>query len=224
MKFTALEEYGLRCMLQLARREIEERQKRSILPQQQAPGDQISKPLASITPASITTAAITTASITTASITIGDIAEQEGLTQQYAGKIFRVLAKAKLVESERGCHGGYHLTRPPEQISTSEILAALGGRMFEPGLCERYTGDRRFCVHTTDCAIRSLWSEVQWMIDRLLLSTMLSDLISPETTAREKMRTRSEELGLLNVGVLSKPSITKELDEIAREKDYQGAP
>src|SRR5437870_13453220 len=103
MKFTALEEYGLRCMLQLARREIEEHQKMSILPQQQAPCDQISKPLTSIT----------TASITTASITIGDIAEQEGLTQQYAGKIFRVLAKAKLVESERGCHGGYHLTRPP---------------------------------------------------------------------------------------------------------------
>ena len=182
MKFTALEEYGLRCMLQLARKELEARQKEVL----SASGAETLEPFAST------------------SITIGEIAELEGLTPEYAGKIFRILAKTKLVESERGRNGGYHLTRPSEQISVSETLAALGGRMFERGLCERYTGDRRFCVHTPDCAIRSLWTEVQWMIDRLLLNTMLSDLISPETAAREKMRNRSEELGLLSVGILSR--------------------
>jgi Rrf2 family protein len=203
MKFTALEEYGLRCLLQLARREVEAR------PKERAPDPGFTVTQEGGTPEipiSQTRASETQAPETpiNASITIGEIAEQEGLTQQYAGKIFRILAKAGLVESERGRHGGYHLTRPPEQISLSETLAALGGRMFERGLCERYTGDRRFCVHTSDCAIRSLWSEVQWMIDRLLLNTTLSDLISPETTAREKIHARSEDLGLLSVPVFSK--------------------
>lgn len=206
MKFTALEEYGLRCMLQLARKELEAKQKEGAL-----------LPLGPEAPEPLTSAFIARP---VTSITMGEIAELEGLTREYAGKIFRILAKAKLVESERGRNGGYHLMRPPEQISVSETLAALGGRMFDRGLCERYTGDRRFCVHTPDCAIRSLWTEVQWMIDRLLVNTMLSDLISAETAARTKMRARSEELGLLTVGVLSKPKKEASL----KEKDYQETP
>jgi len=135
MKFTALEEYGLRCILHLARKECT-----------------TDSPDRSGRPEGV-------------SLTLGEIAEQEGLTQQYAGKIFRILAKAGLVESERGRKGGYRLTRRSEDITLSEVLTALGGKFFESSLCGRYKGDRPHCVHTTQCTIRSVWMDVQQAVD-----------------------------------------------------------
>jgi Rrf2 family protein len=156
MKFTALEEYGLRCILRLALKEIQEPERQSVTD--------------------------------ATSITIGEIATEEGLTQQYAGKIFRILAKADLVESERGRKGGYRLTRSPEKITVSETLEALGGRMFDGEVCGRYTGDRHLCVHSTDCAIRSLWRGLQEMMDQVLMHTTLSDLIVSEHMMNEKVK------------------------------------
>ena len=161
MRFTALEEYGLRCILHLARRDLEARSRAS--------GDLQES----------------------ASLTIGDIAEKEGMTEQYAGKIFRVLAKARLVESARGRKGGYRMTRPPEKISVSETLAALGGRMFDRRLCGRYKGTHSSCVHSADCAIRPLWLEVQGLVDGVLGTTTLKDLVLKENALRESLEARA---------------------------------
>jgi Rrf2 family protein len=161
MKFTALEEYGLRCIVQLARRELEVRQ---------ASGVRLSG---------------------SASLTIGEIAMREGMTQQYAGKIFRILAKAALVESERGRKGGYRLSRPPESITVLDVTAALGGKMFDQGHCGRFKTARDSCVHTTDCPIRSVWSEIQGMVDRMLARTTLKDLASPEPVIAQAMKDRA---------------------------------
>jgi Rrf2 family protein len=143
MKLSAQEEYGLRCILSLARNEMG----------QGTPGSPL---------------------------TINDIARREGLSPQYAGKLIRILGRAGLVESARGCKGGYRLARPAASISVAEALAALGGRIYEPGTCDRFPGDRRFCVHTNDCSIRSLWAGLQAMVDRILTRTTLSDLVGPE--------------------------------------------
>jgi Rrf2 family protein len=159
MKFTALEEYGLRCILRLAQGDIQERER---------------------TPCGADRDAGEAGPESGAFLTLGDLAAEEGLTQQYAGKIFRVLQKGKLVESVRGCKGGYRLARPPEKITVGETLDALGGRLFDGDVCGRYKGDRHVCVHSTDCAIRSLWRELQAMMDRVLLRTTLKDLITSE--------------------------------------------
>jgi Rrf2 family transcriptional regulator, iron-sulfur cluster assembly transcription factor len=146
MKLTSQEEYGLRCILSLARAQL--------------PG----------------------AGDAPAPLTVQDIARREGLSAPYAGKLIRLLGRANLVESVRGCKGGYRLARSPEAISVAEALAALGGKIYEAGTCERYTGDRRFCVHTNDCSIRSLWSGIQILIDGVLSRTTLRDLVQTEKT------------------------------------------
>lgn len=151
MKFTAQEEYGLRCMLQFARRGKLERGGDG---RGEVDGGR--------------------------SLTINEIAEIEGLTPQYAGKLIRLLRMGKLLRSVRGRNGGYRLARPPHEISVGEVLAVLGGRVFEPGYCSRFTGDRKLCVHTVDCAIRSLWGAVQESVDRLLLNVKLKDLTGAE--------------------------------------------
>ena len=123
------------------------------------------------------------------SLTIHEIAEKEGLSAQYAGKLIRILGKAGLVESVRGCKGGFWLTQPGDKISVADALAALGGKIYDAGTCERYKGDRRFCVHTNDCSLRSLWSGLQMMIDYVLSRTTLRDLVNTEKTMGELIKT-----------------------------------
>ena len=60
--------------------------------------------------------------------TLSSIAEREGVSVQYAGKLFRILAQASLVESVRGCKGGYKLSRDPGTIHVGEVLAEVPER------------------------------------------------------------------------------------------------
>src|SRR5260221_6727095 len=42
-------------------------------------------------------------------------------------KLLKTLARGGLLESERGAHGGYPLTRAPEKLSVAEGIGALEG-------------------------------------------------------------------------------------------------
>ena len=138
MRVTSQEEYGLRCMMQIA---------------VCSPG----RPL-----------------------TIHEIADREGLSAAYVGKLMNVLRDAGLVDSVRGRSGGYLMARPAAQISLLEILAPLGGNIFEEHHCERFPGEEETCVHTGDCSIRSLWGSLQGLVNRVLSRTTLADLLHNE--------------------------------------------
>src|SRR5262245_41677543 len=166
MKLTSQEEYGLRCILSLARQEK---------------------------------LAVLEGSFGRPSSTIAQIAEREGLSAEYVGKLMGVLTRAGLVESVRGRNGGYRLSRPPAEICVSEALAALGGKLYRPAeTCDRFSGELSFCVHSPTCSIRSLWSGLQLMIDYVLSRTTLEDLVSTsEGTMGEWMRAQFEALAKL---------------------------
>ena len=112
--------------------------------------------------------------------TIAQISASEGLSTEYAGKLLGILCKSGLVESVRGRHGGYRLTRSAAEISVASILAALGSAFYRGETCERFPGEQDSCVHTTGCSIRSLWSGLQRLIDHVLTRTTLQDLVMLE--------------------------------------------
>jgi Rrf2 family protein len=112
-----------------------------------------------------------------ASATIHQIARAERLTPAYVGKLLRILRKASLVESRHGPAGGYRLPCPPAEIAVSRVLEALGGRLFKQKYCDRYPGGQSFCVHSSACSIRSLWSGLDLIMERILDRTSLKDLI-----------------------------------------------
>ncbi len=141
MKVSAQEEYGLRCMLQLARRQMG--------------GNP--KPL-----------------------TLAEIGRGEGLTIANVAKIIRSLRKAGLVRSVLGRRGGYSLVRRAGGINVAEILHALGGRLYDPEYCHRYSGDLDTCTHMGDCSIRSLWGVLENLLESVLSQTKLSDLVHTE--------------------------------------------
>ena len=115
-----------------------------------------------------------------ASLTIPEISQAEGLSTSNVAKMMRILREGGLVESERGQAGGYRLARPAEDVRASEALAVLGGKFYEGEFCEKHSGSEDACTHTVDCSIRSLWRAVQTVVDQVLSSTTLRDLVRSE--------------------------------------------
>jgi Rrf2 family protein len=135
MKFSAQEEYGLRCLLQLG---------------MQGEGG---------------------------SLTIAELSQREGISVPNVAKMMRVMRRAGFVKSTRGKDGGYTLARAAADMPVSEILASLGGRLYEPGFCERHAGLEQVCAHETGCSIRSLWQRVQLAVDQVIGHLTLADLL-----------------------------------------------
>jgi len=142
MKITALQEYGMRCLLQLAEREG-------------------TKP-----------------------IQIRTIAEKEGLSADYVGKILMRLRRYGFVKSVRGLNGGYVLSRTPEKISVGEALMSLSEKPVQlkhlkRDLCAQFPGNLKECVHLRACNVRKIWSiiilQVYGNLNRIPLSTLLGD-------------------------------------------------
>ncbi len=136
MKLSAQEEYGLRCLLHLARQ------------------------------------------VRGTSLTIPEISQAEGISHHNVGKMLRILRQGKFVESERGQHGGYVLARLPEDITVADVLAVLGGRLFDSSFCEHHTGIESNCTHSlSSCAVRALWGRLQEAVDQVLVKLTLRDLL-----------------------------------------------
>jgi Rrf2 family protein len=154
MKLSAQEEYGLRCLLQVARSGPE------------------------------------------GNMTIPEIARIEGLSIPHVAKLMRSLRRGGFVKSVRGQAGGYKLTRMPEQINIGEVLAWLGGRLFEPSFCSMHAGMAKLCTHSVDCSIRSLWQSVQHVVDQMLGKVTLNDLLGGERQVISWVGDQTEVLSL----------------------------
>ncbi len=113
-------------------------------------------------------------------MTIPELSELEGLSESNVAKILRILRLAGFVESSRGQTGGYKLTRDPKKINVGEVLATLGGKLYESSFCDLHSGIETICTNSIDCSIRSLWKTVQTMLDQLLNKISLQDLLGSE--------------------------------------------
>jgi Rrf2 family protein len=115
------------------------------------------------------------------SVTIPAIAEAEALSVAYVGKLMSILRQNEFVQSVRGQTGGYVLARPAEKIPVADVLASLGGRLFEPGFCDDFAGLGSICTHSVDCSVRSLWRAMQQAVDLVLAGVTLKDLSGKES-------------------------------------------
>lgn len=149
-----MEEYGLRCMLQLA------------LAQTDDP------------------------------VSVALVAENEGLSAEYAGKLLHLLRRANLVESVRGRNGGFVLARAPREISLADILRVFSPDLFDVEYCNRYTGAKDNCVHNSSCALRPVWLTLSNMVTATLESINLMDLMCEESEVQEEL---NSQLGTWNV-------------------------
>jgi Rrf2 family transcriptional regulator, cysteine metabolism repressor len=124
-------------------------------------------------------------------ISLGSIADAEGLPLAYLEHLVQRLRKAELLESRRGAHGGYSLSRPAEQITMAEIVEALEGEI-APIECITASPDGSLvCVREGEpghdpCPTKLLWTRVQGSIVRTLNDITLAELIRPRKRKSER--------------------------------------
>src|SRR6266542_3381194 len=58
---------------------------------------------------------------------IQEIARRQAIPQRYLEQVLLALKRAGLLTSKRGSAGGYHLTRPPEDLTVGDVLRAVEG-------------------------------------------------------------------------------------------------
>lgn len=144
MKFSAQEEYGLRCLLAIGR-----------------VGEG-------------------------GSLTVNEISSAEGLTVPNVAKLVNILRREGFVKSTRGQSGGYALAHDAADIRLSEVLAALGGKLYDEEFCERHSGTSGSCVHDSSCAVRTVWNKVQIAVDEVLEDMRLADLLSKYSGPKDR--------------------------------------
>jgi len=107
------------------------------------------------------------------------IAENQQISEKYLESIVSVLAKAKLVEGQRGKGGGYRLTRPLSECSVGEILHLTEGSL-APVSC--LDGDTNACPRAGQCSTLPMWEKLDRLINGYLDSVRLSDLLGEDAT------------------------------------------
>ena len=107
-----------------------------------------------------------------------EIAEQEDLPRAYLEQLVIGLRDVDLVHSTRGAHGGYELTRPPEQIVMGEVLRALEGPI-APMICATDDPNHLSCERSGHCTVNFMWVRVRDAIAGALDSMTLADLVPP---------------------------------------------
>jgi Rrf2 family protein len=113
-------------------------------------------------------------------VSLKAVAEAESLPLAYLERIAALLKKAGIVEATRGAHGGYRLTRAPEDITMDEVVLALEGAI-APMDC--FLDDREgrvLCSHHASgeqCSTKLLWTRVQVGVIRSLQRTTLGELV-----------------------------------------------
>jgi Rrf2 family protein len=105
-----------------------------------------------------------------------EIAEQEDLPRAYLEQLVISLRDADLVQSTRGAHGGYELTRPPEKIVMGEVLRALEGPI-APMICASDDPNHLTCARSGHCTVNFMWVRIRDAISGALDSMTLADLV-----------------------------------------------
>jgi Rrf2 family cysteine metabolism transcriptional repressor len=113
-------------------------------------------------------------------VSIKSISERQNVSEYYLEQLFSPLRKANLVKSIRGAQGGYVLSRPPEEITVSDIMEVLEGPV-EISDCI----DDGSCSNIDCCATRLLWVRIKDSIDSVLKSTTLSDMVTDYKNMQE---------------------------------------
>jgi Rrf2 family protein len=99
-----------------------------------------------------------------------DVAETYHIPAELLGKVLQALAKASIVESVQGAHGGYRLASPMDDLTLGDVMDVIEGPLHlarcvdAPAACEQY-------VH---CTIREPVNRIQEELKQFIHGIRLS--------------------------------------------------
>lgn len=112
---------------------------------------------------------------------IADIAENEKIPKKFLEAILLDLRKLGMVNSKMGAHGGYYLSKHPDEIFISQVIRFTGGPIaLVPCVSLNFYEKCEECVDETTCGFRDVMREVRDASLHILSKTSLSDLVKRE--------------------------------------------
>lgn len=112
-------------------------------------------------------------------VAAAEIAESQKIALYYTQQILLRLKDGGVLESIRGPHGGYRLSRPSEQISLLDVLRASEGDTVNV-ICDSKPIDSERCAPNAQCGLRSVWYGLKAEVDAYLSKVTLDSLALEE--------------------------------------------
>lgn len=115
-------------------------------------------------------------------VSVRELSIELNQSEKYLEQLLLPLRRARLVTSVRGPHGGYHLSRPPSQITLLEILEMMQGPLT---FCDCPT---RACA---ECVSPAIWQTLESCIESSMAQVTLADIIASRPLTMPKRVTLS---------------------------------
>jgi Rrf2 family iron-sulfur cluster assembly transcriptional regulator len=105
-------------------------------------------------------------------VSVTEVAERQAISSAYLEQLFSKLKRAGLLQSVRGPGGGYELARPLDEVTVSDIIAAVG-----EGVDATRCHGAADCHDGAMCLTHDLWTALSSHIDGFLTSVTLGALL-----------------------------------------------
>jgi Rrf2 family cysteine metabolism transcriptional repressor len=110
-------------------------------------------------------------------MSIAAMSKASGVPMPDLEQLIGPLRRAGLVESKRGAHGGYRLTREPSQVGVGEVFRVMEGPV-APMECVSEDVTEQTCPLIEGCETRPVWLRMRDAIVESIDSVTLQDLIT----------------------------------------------
>ena len=114
-------------------------------------------------------------------VALSEVARTEDLPLAYLEQLVGRLRKANLLASRQGAHGGYELSRSPQEITIGDVLRALEGPI-APMLCASEIEHSSVeCERQGSCTVTTVWTRVRDAVAGALDGITVAELVPPKT-------------------------------------------
>ena len=111
-------------------------------------------------------------------VSLNEISLRQGISILYLEQLFLKLKQNRLVHSRRGSHGGYVLSKTPNQIKLSNIISAVNEEV-KTLKCNK--NSKKGCNgKSIKCITHSLWDELGEHINLFFKEKSLEDVLNIE--------------------------------------------
>jgi len=111
-------------------------------------------------------------------VSLNEISTRQGISILYLEQLFLKLKQNRLVHSRRGSHGGYVLSKTPDQIKLSNIISAVNEEV-KTLKCNK--NSKKGCNgKLVKCITHSLWEELGEHINLFFEQKSLEDVLNIE--------------------------------------------
>jgi len=115
-------------------------------------------------------------------VRIRKIAERHGVPPRFLVQILLQLKSAGLVSSTRGAAGGYHLIRPPDEVSLGEVMQVVEGNPKSNGQATSASPDSPAVK-----ALVQAWQDVDAVQREMLRKITFAELLDRARSHDDKM-------------------------------------